>query len=124
LPAYGRSLTEIQNVLNLQQYGFPNPKNLWIRLLAENGIVGFLCFTIWLGLIGIASGFLWRKGCAYSKLIGLAALVSIITFVVEGFSLDTYALPHNWILFGFVTALIARGKYLHTGSDKHVQTQR
>jgi len=117
LPAYGRNLTEIQNVLNLQQYGFPNPKNLWVRLLAENGIIGFLCFTIWLGLIGIASGFLWRKESGYSKLIGLAALVSIITVVVEGFSLDTYALPHNWILFGLVTAGIVSENRLSSKTD-------
>ena len=104
LPAYGRSLTEIQNVLDIQQYGFPNPKNLWVRILAENGIIGFLCLTIWLSTIGIASGYLWRKGGGYSRLIGLAGLIGIITFVVEGFSLDTYALPHSWVLFGLVTS--------------------
>ena len=117
LPAYGRNLTEIQNVLNLQQYGFPNPKNLWVRLLAENGIVGFLCFTIWLSLIGIASGYLWRKGGGYSRLIGLAGLIGIITFVVEGFSLDTYALPHSWILFGLVTAGLGWGNRLSSKAD-------
>ncbi len=107
LPAYGRNLTEIQNVINLQQYGFPNPKNFWVRILAENGILGFLFFTIWLGLIGLASGYLWRKGGGYSRLIGLAGLIGIITFVVEGFSLDTYALPHSWVLFGLVTSGLA-----------------
>ncbi len=119
LPAYGRSLTEIQNVLNLQQYGFPNPKNFWVRLLAENGILGFLCFTIWISLIGIASGFLWRKGSGYSRLVGLAGLIGIITFFVEGFSLDTYALPHNWILFGFATSGILWGNQLSSNMDIH-----
>jgi O-antigen ligase len=117
LPAYGRNLTEIQNVLNLQQYGFPNPKNFWVRLLAENGIIGFLCFTTWLSIVGIASGFLWRKGGGYSQLIGLAGLIGIITFFVEGFSLDTYALPHNWILFGLVTAGIVWGNRLSSKTD-------
>ncbi len=123
LPAYGRNLTEIQNVFNLQQYGFPNPKNFWVRLLAENGIIGFLCFTIWLSIIGITSGFLWRQGGRYSRLIGLAALVSIITFFVEGFSLDTYALPHNWILFGLVTAGIVWGNQLSSKTDMQKQTK-
>ena len=117
LPTYGRSLTEIQNVLNLQQYGFPNPKNLWVRLLAENGITGFLCFTIWLIIIGIASRFLWRKGSGYSRLVGLAGLIGLITFFVEGFSLDTYALPHNWILFGLVTAGIVWRNQLSSKVD-------
>ena len=123
LPAYGRSLTEIQNVLNLQQYGFPNPKNFWVRLLAENGIIGFLCFTIWLIIIGIASGFLWRKGNGYSRLVGLAGLIGIITFFVEGFSLDTYALPHNWILFGLVTAGIVWGNQLSPKTDMQKQAE-
>jgi O-antigen ligase len=116
LPAYGRSLTEIENVLNLQQFGFPNPKNFWVRILAENGIVGFLCFTIWLGLIGIASGFLWRKGNGSSRILGLAGLLGIITFIVEGFSLDSYALPHSWVLFGLVTAGIGWGFQLSSKS--------
>jgi len=123
LPVYGRSLTEIQNVLNLQEYGFPNPKNFWVRLLAENGIIGLLCFTIWLIIIGIASGFLWRKGSGYSRLIGLAGLIGIITFFVEGFSLDTYALPHNWILFGLVTAGIVWGNQLSSKVDMHEQAE-
>ncbi len=123
LPAYGRNLTEIQNVLNLQQYGFPNPKNFWVRLLAENGIIGFLCFTTWLSIIGIASGFLWRKGGGYSRLVGLAGLIGIITFFVEGFSLDTYALPHNWVLFGLVTAGIAWGNQLSSKADMQEQAE-
>ena len=121
LPTYGRNLTEIQNVLNLQQYGFPNPKNLWARFLAENGIVGFLCFTIWLSLIGITSGYLWRKGGGYSRLIGLAGLIGIITFVVEGFSMDTYALPHSWVLFGLVTAGLGWGNQLSSKVDVQEQ---
>ena len=87
-----------------------------MRILAENGIVGFLCFTIWLGLIGIASGFLWRKGKGYSRILGLAGLLGIITFIVEGFSLDTYALPHSWVLFGLVTAGIGWGYQLSSKS--------
>jgi O-antigen ligase len=123
LPAYGRNLTEIQNVFNLQQFGFPNPKNIWVRILAENGIAGFLCFTIWLGLIGIASVFLWRKRGGYSRLIGLAGLIGIITFFVEGFSLDTYALPHSWVLFGLVTAGLGWGNQLSSKTDMQEQAE-
>jgi hypothetical protein len=38
-------------------------------------------------------------------MIGLAGLLSLVAQVFEGFSLDTFALPHLWIMLGLVTAV-------------------
>jgi O-antigen ligase len=104
LPAYGYQLTEIQDVLNLTGFGFPNPKNLWIRLLSEGGILGFSSYFTWYFLTGIGGILLWRKGNGIIRVIGLAGGLAAITFFIEGFSLDSYALPQIWIVFGFVAA--------------------
>jgi O-antigen ligase len=103
-PAYGYQLTEIRNVLNDLNSGFPNPKNLWARILAENGIIGFSAFAAWFGLMGIAGLWLWRQGRGAESAIGLAGALGCAAQVVEGFSLDTYALPHFWVLLGLVSA--------------------
>ncbi len=104
LPAYGYQLTEIQDVLSLSEFGFPNPKNLWIRLLSEGGILGFGSYFAWYVLTGISAILLWRNGNGIFRVIGLAGGLAAITFFIEGFSLDSYALPQIWIVFGFVAA--------------------
>jgi O-antigen ligase len=106
LPAYGYQLTEIHNVLDQPEYGFPNPKNFWIRLLSEGGILGFGSYFTWYFLSGLGAISIWRKGNGISRMIGLAGGLSAITFFIEGFSLDSYALPQMWIVFGLITAVI------------------
>ncbi|MCX6071835.1 MAG: O-antigen ligase family protein, partial [Chloroflexi bacterium] len=40
LPGYSYRLTEIRDLISGEFAGLPNPKNLWIRLLAETGMLG------------------------------------------------------------------------------------
>jgi O-antigen ligase len=47
LPAYGWSLVEVENLLNRTMI-LLNIKSLWLRLLAETGMVGFSLFIGWL----------------------------------------------------------------------------
>ncbi len=103
-PPYGDQLTEIRNVIDDPSFGFPNPKNLWLRVLAENGIIGLATFGAWFGLMATASLSLWRGRHGIDKLIGLAGALAVLIQLIEGFSLDTYALPQLWIIFGLVTA--------------------
>ena len=44
LPSFGYRLPEILSVLLYESF-IPNAKNLWARLLAETGIVGFSVFV-------------------------------------------------------------------------------
>jgi O-antigen ligase len=103
LPHYGYQLSEMQNVLQLAEFGFPNPKNLWIRLLAEGGILGFSSYVVWFILLAIGAFSLWREGLGFARVIGLASTIASVTMVVEGFSIDTYALPQTWIVLGLLT---------------------
>ena len=103
LPVYGYFLPEMIAILNGAP-GFPNPKNLWVRLLAETGVVGFLLFTIWLARIGLAAHRLSRGQASVLRVIGAAGLIALATQVIEGFSLDSFALPQLWIMLGLVTA--------------------
>jgi O-antigen ligase len=104
LPPYAVQLNEITDVLTLAEFGFPNAKNLWIRLLAEGGLVGFGSYFVWFLLIALGSVALWRHKTGLFATLGLAGSLGAITFFVEAFSLDSYALPQTWILFGLVTA--------------------
>ncbi|HEY45590.1 MAG TPA: hypothetical protein G4O14_02265 [Anaerolineae bacterium] len=107
VPSFGYRLPEIINIANGSPQ-FPNTKNLWIRLLAETGIIGFSVFMIWLVLLALGAWALMKKGKDLSAVLGLAGLLAILAQVFEGFSLDTFALPHLWIMLGLITAAVSK----------------
>jgi O-antigen ligase len=104
LPAYAYRLAEFQRLLDGDNLSFPNPKNLWIRLLAETGFIGFSTFVIWLGLLAVTALKLRRMGTRLQRMVAVAALLALTAQILEGFSLDTFALPQLWIILGFLTA--------------------
>jgi O-antigen ligase len=110
LPGYAFHLTEIRDLISGQYAGLPNPKNLWIRLLAETGILGFGGFITWWIIMGVAAVRRWRPGRGLSGMIACAGLLGLIAGLGEGFSLDTFALPHTWVLLGLLTHVVTRSR--------------
>lgn len=103
VPAYGTTLTEIQVVLTPGNPTFPNPKNLWIRLLAETGLLGFSAYLTWILVIGGSAWGLFSRGSGFARTLGLAGLLAVVAQLVEGFSLDTFALPQVWLANGIIS---------------------
>jgi len=103
VPAYGYTLTEIKTVLTPGNPNFPNPKNLWIRLLAETGLFGFSAYLAWILVVGGCAWSLFSRGSGLARTLGLVGVLAISSQLVEGFSLDTFALPQIWIINGLIT---------------------
>jgi hypothetical protein len=102
LPSFGYALPEILRYV-LFNSNLANPKNLWIRILAETGIIGFACFFIWLyGHIKMAASLDSEPKSKLNSVVGLIGILLSISFVLEGFSMDTFGLPYYWIGFGLV----------------------
>jgi hypothetical protein len=78
---------------------------LWIRLLAETGFVGTAAFLSWIVLMLAGAYALARGFSGESKLVGVAGLLCCLAWTLEGFSLDTFALPQTWLVLGLVTAM-------------------
>jgi hypothetical protein len=104
MPVLGFASPEIRSLLNISE-GLPNIKSLWFRLLAETGLVGFSLFISW--LVG-----LWRstRMSGYSdqtgiKVISLAGQLSLLAFIAEGFSIDSFAMPYLWVMAGLISAV-------------------
>jgi len=104
IPTFGYRLEEIRRVLSPETLSFPNPKSLWIRLLAETGIVGTAAFLTWVVLTVGAALMLAREPAGELRFVGIAGLLAMPAWLLEGFSLDTFALPQTWILLGLVGA--------------------
>ncbi len=82
----------------------PNVKSFWVRLLAETGLVGFAFFAGWMYVLWRTAHYLRTRPEALVRTIGLAGVLVLIAFVIEGFSLDSFAIPYYWISMGLVTA--------------------
>lgn len=102
MPSFAWALDEPRHLIYQANYQ-GNVKNLWIRLLSETGIIGFICFGTWLILILLKSNqYQKRKSCLHNYW-GLVGKIALITIFIEGFSIDSFALPYYWIIFGLVS---------------------
>ena len=103
LPAYGWRLPEVMQVY-FRAAALPNIKSLWVRLLAETGIVGFSSFIAWCYVMVRTAWSMRLNTRMPFKVIGWCGLFVLIAFITEGFSTDTFALPYLWISLGIVSA--------------------
>jgi len=106
LPAFAYGLTEVQNLLYRLGAGF-NIKSLWVRLLAETGILGFSMFLGWYAGLFRAAGRALKSLDPEVRLIGYAGLLMLVGFLAEGFSVDSFALPYFWFAAGLLAAAAA-----------------
>ncbi|MBE3120044.1 MAG: hypothetical protein IMZ50_14975, partial [Candidatus Atribacteria bacterium] len=106
LPAYSWGLPEVLDVLYRSTI-IPNIKSLWVRLLAETGIVGFSSFIVWCYVLLRSGWALKRNASRLYKTIGWFGIFVLLALIFEGFSTDTFALPYLWISMGIVSAVAA-----------------
>jgi O-antigen ligase len=103
LPAFGWSLPEVIRIY-FRDAPLPNIKSLWVRLLAETGIVGFSSFIAWCCVMVKTSWSMRINQHRLFKVIGWFGLFVLVAFITEGFSTDTFALPYLWVSLGIVSA--------------------
>lgn len=104
MPAYAWALPEVVEVLRAGTEFFPNPKSLWMRLLAETGIIGFVVFTVWILVMALRSVTLALRRWQLGRVIGVMGLLAMISLFTEGFSVDSFAFPYLWVTLGLVAA--------------------
>lgn len=81
-------------------------KNLYVRLLAETGLIGFGLFVSFvIGLFGLVVR-LRGKNSAAAQYWGTAGLIGLVVFLVDAFSYDSFAVPNMWVVFGLITAAV------------------
>lgn len=103
LPDTGWGLSETRRLL-FRSDGLLNIKNLWSRLLAETGIIGFALFITFLVLFGFTSLEMLMRGKGTRRTLGFMGVFMLVALVAEEFSVDSFALPYLWFSMGLVTA--------------------
>jgi hypothetical protein len=119
LPAYSWSLPEVMDTY-YRASALPNIKSFWIRLLAETGVVGFSSFVAWFYVLVRSSWFARLNKTPLFRMIGWGGLFVLIAFVLEGFSIDTFALPYFWVSLGIVSAAgaLSRNSLMEDAADR------
>ncbi|MBI1793528.1 MAG: O-antigen ligase family protein [Chloroflexi bacterium] len=98
---------EIARQLSPDAALYPNPKNLYVRLLAETGLIGFFLFIAFLfSVLGDIVAALNRKSSTWQYL-GAASLFTWIALVFYNMTQDSLAIPNLWINFGILAGMSA-----------------
>ena len=130
VPAIGWTSYEILKVLNEQVF-LPNTKSLFVRLLAETGLVGFSIFVLFLYNLWRSARLLYTSQSPTLRLIALAGQFSLLALIGEGFSIDSFAMPYLWVFTGLISAgafiyrqqLSAAATLAPTEPEQSVQTR-
>jgi len=104
LHPYAWKLTEVRELI-FRTNTLLNSKSLWIRLLAETGIIGFSAFISWLFFIAVGVPAKLKNSGKLSTALGWMVIFTMIGLAFEGFSLDSFGLPYIWIALGIGSSM-------------------
>jgi O-antigen ligase len=101
------TVPEIARQLSPDNRLYPNPKNLYIRLLAETGLIGLFVFIAFLfSVLGDALQALQFK-TVFGRYLGIAGIFSWFAIALYNMTQDSFATPNIWINFGIVVGMTA-----------------
>jgi O-antigen ligase len=101
------TVPEIARQLSPENRLYPNPKNMYVRLLAETGLIGFFLFIAFqFSILGEVLTLLQRRS-GLLRYLGIAALFSWFAIAIYNATQDSFATPNIWINLGIVVGLAA-----------------
>lgn len=101
------TVPEIARQLSPNNNLYPNPKNLYVRLLTETGLIGlFLFLAFQFSVLGDALLVLNRKKAVWQYL-GVASVFTWLALIFYNMTQDSFAIPNLWINFGVLVGISA-----------------
>lgn len=101
------NLPEIARQLNPESRLYPNPKNLYIRLLAETGIIGFFIFLAFqFNILGEILSLL-KKNQAWIRFAVIAGVFAWLAITFYNVTQDSLTTPNIWLVSGIIVGLSA-----------------
>lgn len=99
------TVPEIARQLSPDNSLYPNPKNLYVRLLAETGLIGFFLFIAFqFSILGDALSALKQKAVPWQYL-GLASIFTWLALIFYNMTQDSLAIPNLWINLGILVGM-------------------
>jgi hypothetical protein len=98
------TVPEIARQLDPNNKLYPNPKNIYVRLLAETGLIGFVLFLVFqLGVLGDVLNAL--RGTGLFRMLGIAGLFAWLAISLYNFTQDSLATPNIWLIPGILAGI-------------------
>ncbi len=99
------TVPEIARQLSPDSTLYPNPKNLYVRLLAETGLIGFFLFVSFqFSLLGDALTAL-DHGATIWRFLAVAGIFTWFALIVYNMTQDSLAIPNLWINMGVLAGM-------------------
>ena len=98
------TVPEIARQLNPANRLYPNPKNMYVRLLAEIGLIGFVLFLVFqFSILGDTLVLLPFGG--WPRFLGVAGLFAWLAIGLYNGTQDSFAVPNIWIIPGMLAGI-------------------
>ncbi len=101
------TVPEIARQLSPENRLFPNSKNLYVRLLAETGLIGFFIFIAFLFFVLGDSLNALKSKTSFGRYLGIAGIFSWFAIALYNITQDSFATPNLWINFGILAGMTA-----------------
>jgi hypothetical protein len=99
LPEITRNTSPLSNI-------YPNPKNMYSRILAEAGIFSFAAFLLYyFGVLGRIIQFLKTRR-SFQVFVGTAGIFAWLAIMLHNLTQDSFAIPNAWVSAGILLGLI------------------
>ncbi len=99
------TVPEIAKQLNPSSRLYPNPKNIYARLLAETGLIGFFLFIAFqLYLLGETLSIYQRRE-AWARFAAIAGLFAWLAVALYNFTQDSLTTPNIWLVPGIMAGI-------------------
>jgi O-antigen ligase len=101
------TVPEIAKQLSPENRLYPNPKNLYVRLLAEAGLIGFFLFLAFqFHILGDMLNLLNRNE-TWARFAAVAGVFAWLAITFYNFTQDSLTTPNIWIVPGILVGLAA-----------------
>lgn len=101
------TVPEIARQMSPQNRLYPNPKNMYVRLLAETGLIGLFIFLAFLFSVLGDVLLALKSDRVMMRYLGIAGLFSWLAVVMYNITQDSFATPNIWINFGILAGMTA-----------------
>lgn len=117
------TVPEIAKQLSPENRLYPNPKNLYVRLLAETGLIGFFLFAAFQFYILGDILSLLRRSESWARFAAVAGIFAWFAITFYNFTQDSLTTPNLWIIPGILVGLAATSGDSLTDSGQGVALQ-
>ncbi|MCA2000719.1 MAG: O-antigen ligase family protein [Chloroflexi bacterium] len=101
------TVPEIAKQMSPENRLYPNPKNLYVRLLAETGLMGFFLFLAFqFHLLGDMLNLL-RRSEPWARFAAVAGVFAWLAIAFYNSTQDSFATPNIWLAPGIAAGLAA-----------------